>query len=257
LAPPAIVPVNRPNVQDVVEDEEESIVIALENRPEIHVAQDEIETAQLERERLANALLPQVNVTGSIYQGGRGHYPRDVFRGVDDFFDSVASIPSGVDDRDNFSYSVGVQASVPLGNRAARGAFHRAQSALAQAKQNLQKVKLEAVARVRLALRSVRTSHVLVLSKRQARALQEANVAAEEKRLQLGFTTSYRVLEVEEDLTLAQTQEVQALINYEKATVDLRLAEGDFLAGLGIAFEPPASQTPVSFLRSVRPPELE
>ncbi|HIJ65838.1 MAG TPA: TolC family protein [Candidatus Hydrogenedentes bacterium] len=257
LAATRIVPVNRPSLEEMRYDEAESVALALEHRPEIVSACLEIENAELERKRAANDLLPQFDVTASVYQGGRGHYPRDVFRGIDDVFDSVGSIAAGVDDRDNFSYSVGFQGSVPLGNRTARGVHQRAKMAVDQTKRRLEKARLDAVARVGFALRALETSRILVLSNRQTRGLQETNVAAEEKRLELGLTTSYRVLEVQEDLTFAQTQEVQALVNYEKAIVDVRLAEGMLLDHLGIAFEAPEPVPAVSFVRSIRTPAAE
>ncbi|HNR37014.1 MAG TPA: hypothetical protein PKO36_17700, partial [Candidatus Hydrogenedentes bacterium] len=94
-------------------------------------------------------------------------------------------------------------------------------------------------------------------SNRQAKQLQEANVIAEEKRLRLGVSTSYRVLQVQQDLTLAQTQELQARIAYEKALVELRLSEGTLLESLGIDFCPPEPEAPVTFGRSIRPPVPE
>jgi len=71
-------------------------------------------------------------------------------------------------------------------------------------------------------------------SNRQTVRLQEANVSAEEKRLQLGTTTSYQVLLVQEDLAAAQVQELQAHIAYEKSLVDYQLATGTVLRELGI-----------------------
>jgi len=78
-------------------------------------------------------------------------------------------------------------------------------------------------------------------------------VAAEEKRLELGLTSSYQVLDMQDDLTAAQSQEVQAVIALEKAFVDLRLAEGSLLEFLGIEFLPPEPEPTIGFVRSVVP----
>ena len=99
------------------------------------------------------------------------------------------------------------------------------------------KARRGAILSVRIALREVATSEILVESTRQARILQEANVAAEEKRLHLGVTTSQNLLDVQEDLTEAQTQEVQVTIGFEKSVVNLQIAEGTLLEKLGIDFE--------------------
>ena len=79
---------------------------------------------------------------------------------------------------------------------------------------------------------------MLVESDKQARILQEANVAAEEKRLKLGVTTAQDVLDRQEDLTLAQTQELQSIVNYEKSLIQLQLAEGTLLKNLNIDWKP-------------------
>lgn len=242
-----IVPVNRPsltefNLEDVrnlERDVQRSIDIALEERPEMLTAALEIENAKTDRKRAANELLPTLDVSGNVFQGARDHYVTGVFTGI-----RVRN--------DNF-YSIGVEGSIPIGNRAARGQYQRANLSVMQARERLESVKQETMMRVRMAMRAVQTSQILVESNRQARKLQETNVAAEEKRLRLGITTSYQVLQVQQDLTLAQTQEVQARIAFEKALVDLRLAEGLLLEKLGVGFEPVEAPETVGFFRSLVP----
>jgi len=90
---------------------------------------------------------------------------------------------------------------------------------------------------VRTAMRGVITNEILVKNSEQARILQQANVAAEEKRLELGVTTTHEVLQVQENLTAAQDRELQNKINFEKSLVDLKVAEGVVLRELGIEFE--------------------
>ncbi|MCH8998431.1 MAG: TolC family protein [Proteobacteria bacterium] len=205
---------------------------AVANRPEIRSAEYDVNTAELELKRARNDLLPQLDLTASYRQGGRDLEIRDTFRGVRDHQDQT--------------YSWGLTASVPLGNRTARGSHQRAVLSVRQAEQRLEQAKQEVMLAVRIAARAAITSEILVESNRQARILQEANVAAEERRLRLGVTTSYRVLQILEDLTAAQTQEVQATINFEKAITDVQVAEGTLLANLGIEYEvpePPAART--------------
>jgi outer membrane protein TolC len=202
-------------------------------------SQLEIETAKIDRSHAANAMLPQLDLTSSAFQGKRGPMVDDVFEGV-------------ISRNDNI-YSFGVKGNVALGNRAARGAFDRADLTAKQAEVKLERTKQELMLRARLALRAVNTSQILIESNRQLSQMQETNVAAEEKRLRLGVSTSYRVLQMQTDLLAAQTQEVQARIGFEKALVDLRLAEGTLLDGLGIEVETPQFKPAVSFLRSVLP----
>jgi outer membrane protein TolC len=240
-----IIPIDRPKgdeldiekLRDIEGQLKQSYDLALKNRPEMTSGELEIETAKIDRSRAANEMLLQVDLTGSVFQGKRGSDTFDVFEGVIS--------------RDDNMYSVGVKGTVPIGNRAARGAFERADLTARQAETKLDKTKQELMLRVRLAMRGVQTSQILIESNKQLSKLQETNVAAEEKRLRLGVSTSYRVLQMQTDLLAAQTQEVQARISYEQAVVDLRLAEGTILDSLGIQFELPEPSTPISFMRSV------
>ena len=245
-----IVPTDRPSVvefdlesiRNVDEQLKKGYDLALAGRPEIVSARLEIETAKLDHLRASNATQPDVSVTGSLFQGQRGPEWTKVFEGV-------------AERTDNF-YTLGVKGSVPIGNRAARGASERADLTARQAELKLERTKQDLMLKVRLAARAVHTSQILVESNRQARTLQETNVAAEEKRLRLGVSTSYRVLQVQQDLTQAQTQEVQARIGCEKALVELRLAEGTILDSLGIQFEAADPEPPATFIRSAIAPKL-
>lgn len=242
-----IVPVDRPEVGglDIGEIEKsddalpQRFALALDSRPEVQLGLIDIETARIRLAQAKDAMMPELEMTGSLSQGGR------------EPSSSVAL--HDIRERVDNAYTVGVRASVPVGNRMARGAEQRARLTLEQAEQRLEKTKQDLMLRVRIASRAVLTSRILVESNRQTRVLQEANVVAEEKRLRLGVTTSYRVLEIQGDLTEAQIQELQAQISYEKALVELRLAEGTLLPMLGVNFEPPKPGKPVSYLRSLTP----
>lgn len=239
VTPRRLIPTDSPDVTDITLNEVESVALAMQNRPEVESAQVQIESALIERKRAANDLLPQIDIVGGVSQGGRGHKTRDMFEGIRD--------------RDDKSYNVGFQGSVPILNRQARGAFQRAELTARQAEQQLEQTRQNLILNVQIAVRNVATSRVLAESTLQTQALQEINLEAESKRLELGVTTSYRVLEVEEDLTLARTQHIQALVNFQQALTDLRLAEGTLLGVFGIEFQAPEPETPISYVRSITP----
>ena len=51
-------------------------------------------------------------------------------------------------------------------------------------------------------------------------------LAAEEEKLLSGVSTPYDVIQRQRDLTLAQSAEVQARVNYAKALVEIRRSMG-------------------------------
>lgn len=242
-----VVPIDRPNLDeleiydiDTMETNlDNSVEAALEKRPEVKIAELQITNAALDEKRARNEMLPQVDVNWSYGQGGRAQTSRDSLYGVRDAND--------------FFYSYGFQATVPLRNRAARGQHTRTKLMRDQMEVRLDQARQQVMFGVHLALQQVVTNSILVESNRQATRLQEANVIAEENRLRLGVSTPWQVLQVQEDLTLAQTQGLQAQIAYEKALVDLELAEGAILDKLDITFEAPSAVSPTGYFEGITP----
>ncbi len=239
LSSKSVIPVERPNPIKVDWDMEKSMRTALENRPEIRSAEIQLENARLERHGARDGLLPQLDLIGSYGQNARD---TTFSRSFD-----------GVIGNDGSTWTVGLTGSIPIGNRAARGSYRRAKVFERQQEQRLRQAKQQVMLGVRMSLRRLVSNEILIESNKQTRILQEANVAAEEKRLSLGVTTSHAVLEIQEDLTEAQTQEVQSMVDFEKALIDLQVSEGTLLDNRGVIFDPAEDQNPLGFFRSIGP----
>ncbi len=235
----SIIPIDRPADVELVLDEKASIQKALANRPEITSAMLTIDNAELERMRARNNLLPQLDIDGSYSTGGRARHVNDTFLGL----------RKG----QNETYSFGIIASIPIGNRAARHTHQRAMTSKEQAAQSLAQVKQQSEIQVRSSVRDVLLNRNLVKANLQATRLQEVNVRAEERKLEIGASTSQDVLDIQELLTTAQVAELQARVELEKARIDLKVAEGVLLEELGIEFEFPEGGHPLTFLESLRP----
>ncbi|MCK5863354.1 MAG: TolC family protein [Candidatus Hydrogenedentes bacterium] len=223
-----IIPTDRPNLETdqtfdmdmMTERIETGVETALKSRPEMRMTDLEIANAELDEQRARNEMLPQLDVVVSYMRGGRDR--------------RLASTISGIASEQDRTYAIGIQGSLVINNRSAHGAQQRARLNVRQAEERRKKTEMALMMGVHYAGRSVMTNKVLMESTRQTVRLQEANVSAEEKRLQLGTTTSYQVLLVQEDLTAAQVQKLQARIAYEKALIDFQLATGTLLCELGI-----------------------
>lgn len=219
----SILPTTRPAQPTYEWNLERSLQTALKQRPELESAQLYVENATLEVGRTKNEKLPQLDANLSYVQSTRDFDHGDV--------------PEGIKDKDGRRWVVGLSGSFPIGNRNAKGAHIRAEQIERQQQRRLAKTKQDIEVEVRQAVRGVVTSEILIESNRQARILQEANVVAEEKRLNLGVTTSQDVLDRQEDLTAAQTQELQSIVDYEKSLIQLQLAEGTLLDQLNISWD--------------------
>lgn len=242
-----VVPIDRPELEfgklinttnfDAVRDA--SVERALDLRPELHMAELEIRNAELEQDRARNDMLPQVDVIGSVTQGGRDR--------------GRSGAIYGIREGENRIETIGVQGSVSLGNRAARGQHERARLSRRQSELRLEQTRQNIMTNVHLAARNALKNSVLVETSQQSVNFSRAEVTAEEKRLRLGVTTSYVVLQKQEDLTAAQVQELQSRINYEKALIDLYLADGSLLEILGVAYEGPEAARPMGYFPSLTP----
>jgi outer membrane protein TolC len=234
-----LMPVDRPSPEPVVLDVESSIDLALEHRPEVRNADLAIANAEIGLQEARNGLLPQLDLQGSVSRGGRDHKPREVFYGIRD--------------NNDHTWSVGLTGSLPLRNRSARGNYHVAEIGLDEAALRKEQTIQDLILRVRVAARAVDTNQFLVESNRQTRLVQETNLKAEERRLTLGLTTNFQILQVEEDLTTAEVGELRAMIELEKSLVDLSLSEGVLLDRLGIEFAAPEARRPTNYFRGITP----
>jgi outer membrane protein TolC len=92
---------------------------------------------------------------------------------------------------------------------------------------------------VRTAVRGVRTALQQIESTGASRGLAERNLEAERKRYENGLSTSFQVLEIQEDLTTARSREVAAIAGYRRALAEYWRATGRLLEAEGVEFEDP------------------
>ena len=64
---------------------------------------------------------------------------------------------------------------------------------------------------------------------RKASAYAEAALAAEQKKLENGKSTSFFVLQLQRNLTAARSDEISAVVQYKRSLAQLALAEGSTL----------------------------
>ena len=72
---------------------------------------------------------------------------------------------------------------------------------------------------------------------KQARIYAEAALDAEQKTYAVGKATTFEVLQYQNNLTAARSQEIRALANYNEALANLAQQEGSTLDQFGIRIE--------------------
>ncbi|MFQ5960179.1 MAG: TolC family protein [Candidatus Methylomirabilales bacterium] len=192
-----------------------AVAEALSKRPQFEVAKIDLSNRELTFRLARNQLLPDLSFQGGV--GLNGLSATDPSYG-----DALGNLSSG----DFYSYSVGLVLSVPLGNRAARAEFMKAQLEVAQARVALHDVELEITAQVREAVRRINADAKLVQETRAARELAEEQLRIEQKRLEAGVSTTFEVLRFQRDLAATQSAEVRTLTNYNKSLANFDRVRG-------------------------------
>ncbi|HEY6046872.1 MAG TPA: TolC family protein, partial [Pyrinomonadaceae bacterium] len=135
--------------------------------------------------------------------------------------------------------TVGVAISLPLRNRTAEAnlAGARIQRDQLEASYRSQDQSIEMD--VRNAAQAVDTAQRRVNASRIARESAEQQLAGEEKLYEVGRSTTFLLLERQNALTAARTNELQAQTDYNKALADLQRATGSTLRVNNVTVDTP------------------
>jgi outer membrane protein TolC len=129
-------------------------------------------------------------------------------------------------DRDFPGLTFGVVFEVPLGNDAQQGAERSARWRTWLALRALRDAENRVANEVREAVRNLGYQSERVAVTRRAREVATRQLEAEQRRLREGASTNFQVLQFQTDLSVAESSEVQALMDHAKALVRLNTVRG-------------------------------
>lgn len=208
----AILPSDPARFTPITPDLPAAVADALSKRPEYEAAKIDLGNRELTLRFARNQLLPDLALEGSVGLNGLGG-------SYEDDLDNLGTT-------DFYTASVGLVFSVPLGNRAARAEFIKAQLELEQARVSLRSLELGITAEVREAVRRIERNAKLIDETKAARVLREEQLRIERKRLEAGVSTTFEVLTFQRDLAVAQSAEVRAVTEYNKSMANLDRVRG-------------------------------
>ncbi len=195
----------------------------LSDRPELVQAKLDVEKAGIQLKYNRNQLFPELDVFGTVGYNGSGR----------EFSDALFDVQQ----RNQLSYSMGGSLTFPLANIGARNNYKSAKVSLQQVVLTLKKLEQGVMVDIDNDIGTIRANYDQVQATRTARQYQESALDAEQKKLENGKSTTYTVLQVQRDLTVARGNEIQALDNYNKSLSQLSLHEGSTLDRLHIKLE--------------------
>jgi outer membrane protein len=207
---------------------DELIADALRDRPDLAQAGIQVENSQISLKGSLNALRPELDVVGTVQNGGLSGNINAVGAALTP---GAALYPGGYGTalgqifKNNFpTYSVGLQLTLPLRNRVAQADAVRDELQLRQTQVRRQQfedqVRLE-VADAYVAMQQARAGYEAAV---QSRILQEQSVKVEQETFDVGLATNYLVIQYQTYLAQARSTEVAAKGAYAKAMIALNRA---------------------------------
>ena len=126
-------------------------------------------------------------------------------------------------------YSYGAVLSVPLGNTAARNNYKAAKASIEQARALYQLVEQNILIQIQNTIEKAKSDFEQTKATRDARDYADQALQAEQKKLQVGTSTPFIVLQLQSNLTAARSAEIRALADYNEDLAQLAQFEGRIL----------------------------
>ena len=192
-------------------------------RPDLLQARLNVEQQGVQLKYYRNQLFPELDLIGSYGFNGASRE----FSGTFNQFN----------EGNNPSYMYGAQLIMPLSNVGPRNQYRSTKATLQQILLQLKQLEQNIMVEIDNAVKVAESDYQSVQATRQARIYAEAALDAEQKTYGVGKATTFEVLQFQNNLTAARSQEIRALANYNEALANLAAQEGTTLEQNNINLE--------------------
>jgi outer membrane protein TolC len=207
---------------------------ALANRTDIGQLRKQVDNIEVNTRFNKDQKLPAVNLRAGYGVTGVGgtqleYGPDPIDGGVPPIIASsqrsFSDVLRDVFGNDFRSWQFSVNFSYPLGTSLADAALAQNRIQRQQADTSMRELELEITRQVRDAVRQVQTTLKRVEATGKARQLAERQLEAEEKRLAVGLSDTFRIVQYQRDLANQKRAELAAVIEYNRALIDLEAVQ--------------------------------
>jgi outer membrane protein TolC len=224
-----LLPTDTPTYTPPVLNQEAEVVQALASRHDLVQAKLALENQHIQLVFNQNQTLPTLDLEGTLR-----------FNGFDDnFTGGFEQLSLG-----RRNWEVGLVFRHPLANRTAKSRVEQSRLAIRQQVLRIKDLEERIMEDVRGAARGVLASAQLVQASRAARRLAEKQLEAEEKKLRVGLSTVFFVLQFQQDLGDERSNEIRALTQYLKSLIRLEEAKDTLLQSYNIVVSPQGPRLP-------------
>ncbi len=214
---------------------EVAIADALKNRPEIAQLETTAEINKIDQRYYRDQTKPQIDLVGTYTsQGLAGTVnpnrtaPANLVGG---YLNSLGNLIS----QDFPTYRVGVNISLPWGNRTAKANLGRTLAEGDRIVNSRQQQEQIIEAEVRNSLQALRSAEARLASALAARQSAEQLYESEQRQFRAGITTFYLVLQRQTELLTARGRELQAQTDLNKAISEFQRATGTTLSANNVS----------------------
>jgi outer membrane protein TolC len=202
---------------------QDSIVTALQNRPEYAQTKLDLANSDISIKLAKNRRLPTLDLEGSYSLNGLGEELNDPL--------------SQVGSADYRSWAVGLVLRMPLGERGSRADLRRNEYEKEQKLLAMKDLEQQIITEVREAVRQVGTERERREATKVAEELARQVVSTEERKYKLGLSTSYDLLQFQADLATATRNHLRAVVDYRRSVVGFYQVLGVTLDRLNIQLD--------------------
>ena len=219
-----IEPADRQPVVVAPPDVDAAVKRALTERTDLSRSKSEVQINDTNVELSKSQTLPdlrlQANYVGNGAGGTRlvreGGFPGTV---VGSQSTSFGSTLGQVFSSDFPTWTLGVQFSYPLGNSTQQANYARAKIERDQSAARVRASELAIVREVRQAALRLEQDRQRIETTKLARELAEQRLDAEQKRFEVGMSTSFLVIQAQRDLAIARNSELTSLLDYQLSLI--------------------------------------
>ena len=222
----------------VLPDVDAAVRRALSDRADIVEARRQIENADTNVLLARNETLPDLRAQATYLtngQGGTRVLRTGGFPGTITGFDttSFGSVLEQVLSADYPTWSVGFTLTYPVGRSSEEANLARARLEREQATARLRSLELQVVREVRDAALRLEQNRQRIETAQLGRELAEQRLDAEQKRFEVGMSTSFLVIQAQRDLAVARDNEQRSYLEYQLAVVNFDRVQRVRRSGVG------------------------
>lgn len=236
-----ITPISEPFFEENDISIDDALMTGMENRPDLDSRRLELKNTEINLSYAKNQLLPNISLDVSSWSPGTSG-TQILYLNDDPLTDMViGTVPGGASDafKDalGFKYQnwqLGITLTFPIETIFSRAAYAQAKLNKKMALFNLENQEQQIFLDIRNAVRTVQTNYKRVEAYKAAKELALKKLEAEGKKLKVGLTTNYLVLQYQRDLDNAVSAELRAIIDYNLSLARLERSMGTSLKSKNI-----------------------